>query len=133
MAFWVYILKCADGSYYTGHTDDLDKRMAEHQAGEYCTYTREKRPVTLAFAQECSTRIEALESERQIKGWSRGKKEAMIRGDWNEVSRLAKSGNVRGSTGSPRTDPSAGTSSPRTDPPAGTSSPRTGPPAGNGR
>jgi predicted GIY-YIG superfamily endonuclease len=98
MAFWVYILKCSDGSYYTGHTDNLDERIAEHQTGEYCSYTREKRPVTLVFAQECSTRVEALESERRIKGWSRGKKEAMIRGDWKEVSRLAKSKSVRGST-----------------------------------
>ena len=103
MAFWVYILTCADGSYYTGHTDDLDKRMAEHQTGEYCAHTREKRPVTLVFTQECATRVEALEAERRIKGWSRAKKEAMMRGDWSEVSRLAKSRAVRGSTGSPRT------------------------------
>jgi len=106
MAFWVYILKCADGSYYTGHTDDLDKRISEHRTGEYCVYTREKGPVTPVFAQECATRVEALEAERRIKGWSRAKKEAMIRGDWNEVSRLAKSRAVRGSTSSPRTDSS---------------------------
>src|SRR5713226_8440938 len=104
MAFWVYILKCADGSYYTGHTDDLNKRVGEHQSGELHGYTWDKRPVTLAFAQEFLTREEALASERQVKGWSRKKKEAMIRGDWNEVSRLARS--VHGSTSSPRTESS---------------------------
>jgi predicted GIY-YIG superfamily endonuclease len=92
MAFWVYILKCADGSYYTGHTDNLEMRVAEHQAGEIpgC-YTRQRRPVTLVFSQSCVTREEALAAERQIKGWSREKKEAMISGNWAEVSRLSKS------------------------------------------
>ena len=92
MAFWVYILKCADGSYYTGHTDDLEKRIAKHQAGEIpgC-YTHQRRPVTLVFSQSCVTREEALAAERQIKGWSRMKKEAMISGNWAEVSRLSKS------------------------------------------
>jgi predicted GIY-YIG superfamily endonuclease len=92
MAFWVYILKCADSSYYTGHTDNLEMRVAEHQAGEIpgC-YTQQRRPVTLVFSQSCVTREEALAAERQIKGWSRMKKEAMISGNWTEVSRLSKS------------------------------------------
>jgi predicted GIY-YIG superfamily endonuclease len=104
MGFWVYILKCADGSYYTGHTDDLHRRVAQHQTGETGGYTLDTRPVELAFAQEFVTRVEALAGEMQIKGWSRKKKEAMIRGDWNEVSRLARSSHERGSTSSPRTD-----------------------------
>lgn len=89
--FWVYILRCADGSYYTGHTDDLDRRIGQHQAGE-CDdgYTATRRPVTLIWSQECTTREEALAAEMQIKGWSRKKKEAMMRGDWKEVSRLAR-------------------------------------------
>jgi putative endonuclease len=92
MAFWVYILRCADGSYYTGHTDNLDKRIAEHHAGAIATcYTFKRRPLQLAFSQDFPTREEALASEQQIKGWSRKKKEAMMRGDWAEVSRLAKS------------------------------------------
>jgi len=92
MAFWVYILRCADGRYYTGHTDDLEKRIGEHTTGIIVScYTFKRRPIELVFSQEFTTREEALASEQQIKGWSRKKKEAMIRGDWAEVSRLAKS------------------------------------------
>jgi predicted GIY-YIG superfamily endonuclease len=90
MAFLVYILRCADGSYYTGHTDDLTRRLAEHDAGQIAGYTATRRPVALIFSEEFSTREGALTSERRIKGWSRKKKEAMIRGDWTEVSRLAR-------------------------------------------
>jgi putative endonuclease len=93
--FWVYILRCSDASYYTGHTDNLQLRIAKHQSGEFETYTLSRRPVELVFVQECGSRIEALMAERQIKGWSRKKKEAMIRGDWNEVSRLARGKDTR--------------------------------------
>jgi len=89
MSFWVYILRCSDGSYYTGHTDNLDNRIAEHQAGEIPGYTSTRRPVQLVFVQEFASREEALAAELQVKGWSRKKKEAMIRGDWKEVQRLA--------------------------------------------
>ncbi|MBW8366044.1 MAG: GIY-YIG nuclease family protein [Rhizobium sp.] len=91
MAFWAYLLRCADGSYYAGHTDDLEKRMGEHVADVCGGYTATRLPVELVWSQECSTRIEALSFERQIKGWSRAKKEALICGDWGEISRLAKS------------------------------------------
>ena len=92
MAFWVYILRCADDSYYTGHTDNLEQRIAQHNQGYFPTcYTYKRRPLTLVFSQDFVTREEALASEQQIKGWSRKKKEAMMRGDWAEVSRLAKS------------------------------------------
>ena len=92
MAFWVYILRCADASYYTGHTDNLEKRIGEHTAGAIAScYTFKRRPLELVFSQDFPTREEALASEQQIKGWSRKKKEAMMRGDWAEVSRLAKS------------------------------------------
>ena len=64
MAFWVYILRCNDNSYYTGHTDNLEKRIAEHQSGEIKGYTSKRRPVVLVFSQELSTRIEALTAER---------------------------------------------------------------------
>lgn len=90
MSFWVYVLRCADGSYYTGHTDNLEKRLNDHQTGVGDGYTASRRPVELAWTQECSTREEALAAEQQIKGWSRGKKEAMMRGDWTSVSHLAK-------------------------------------------
>jgi putative endonuclease len=89
--FWVYLLRCADGSYYTGHTDNLDKRIGEHTLGTCGGYTSARLPVKLVFSQSCPTRIEALNFERQIKGWSRAKKEALIRGDWAEISRLASS------------------------------------------
>jgi putative endonuclease len=92
VSFWVYIIKCSDGSYYTGHTDDLDRRIAQHLEGEISScYTFDRRPLELVFAQEFPNREEALGSEQQIKGWGRKKKEAMIRGDWVEVSRLARS------------------------------------------
>lgn len=90
--FWTYILRCSDDSYYTGHTDDLEQRMAQHESGEiHSCYTRKRRPVELIWSQAFSGREEALANEQQIKGWSRKKKEAMIQGDWSEVSRLAKS------------------------------------------
>ncbi|MBI5890197.1 MAG: GIY-YIG nuclease family protein [Nitrosomonadales bacterium] len=90
MTFWVYILRCADVSYYTGHTDNLEKRMGEHQTGACGGYTAEHLPVELVWSQECTTREEALSAELQIKGWSRKKKEAMMLGNWGAVSQLAK-------------------------------------------
>ena len=95
MTFWVYILRCADGSYYTGHTDNLENRIYQHNTGVFSNcYTFKRRPLELIFSQDFPTREQALASEQQIKGWSRKKKEAMIRGDWAEVSRLAKSKNT---------------------------------------
>ena len=90
MSFWVYILRCSDGSYYTGHTDNLETRIVQHKTRAYTGYTATRLPVTIVFSQPFPTREEALASEQQIKGWSRKKKEAMIRGDWKEVSRLAR-------------------------------------------
>ena len=91
MAFWVYILKCNDGSYYTGHTDNLEYRIAMHQDGRIDGYTASRQPVVLVFSAQFGTRLEALAMEQRIKGWSRKKKEAMMLGDWQEVSRLARS------------------------------------------
>ncbi|MBI3571817.1 MAG: GIY-YIG nuclease family protein [Gammaproteobacteria bacterium] len=99
MAFWVYILECADGSYYTGHTDNLEKRIDEHSSGVIRSYTFQRRPVKLVFYETFGTRAEALSMERRIKGWSREKKKAMMAGNWDEVSRLARSRTVRPSTG----------------------------------
>ena len=90
MGFYVYLLRCSDGSYYTGHTDGLEKRLAEHQSGAIPGYTHERRPVTLAYSQEFQTREEALSAELQIKRWSRRKKEALIRGDWAGLAAAAK-------------------------------------------
>ena len=91
MPFWVYILKCGDGSYYTGHMDNLEYRVAMHQEGRIDGYTKSRYPVLLVFSDQFGTRLEALEMEQRIKGWSRKKKEAMMGGDWKEVSRLAES------------------------------------------
>ena len=100
--FWVYILKCSDNSYYTGHTDNLDKRISEHNSGDVFGYTHTRRPVTLAYSEEMSTRYEALSRERQIKGWSRRKKEALIENDWKSLKQYSKS--KCPSTGSGRTE-----------------------------
>ena len=90
MSFHTYMLRCADGSYYTGHTEDLERRVAEHKHGKFLGYTHDRRPVELVWSQDFPTRIEALEAERTIKGWSRAKKEALIRSDWAAIERLAK-------------------------------------------
>ena len=90
MTFWIYILRCGDGSYYTGHTDNLEKRLGEHQTGACAGHTARRQPVELAWSQPSATREEALAAELQVKGWTRKKKEAMMRGDWDGVARLAK-------------------------------------------
>ncbi len=90
MAFSAYILRCADGSYYVGHTDDLEKRMSDHTAGAVSVYTRKRRPIELVFSEQFTTRAEALAAEHQIKGWSRAKKEALIKGNWARLQRLAR-------------------------------------------
>jgi tRNA/rRNA methyltransferase len=91
MAFYVDILKCSDGSYYAGHIDNLDKRMSEHQSGLFCGYTKSQRPVRLVFVEEFATRYYALDAEFQIKGWSRRKKEALVRRDWKKIVELSRS------------------------------------------
>lgn len=88
--FYVYILKCNDGSYYAGHTDDIEKRIAEHNEGKIKGYTRKKLPVEPVFIELFGSRDEALAAERRIKGWSRKKKEALIKQDWQEIIRLNK-------------------------------------------
>ena len=92
MSAFVYILRCADGSYYVGSArgESLDKRLGEHQAGTYPGYTSQRRPVTLVYAEAFDRITDAVEAERRIKGWGRAKKEALIRGDWDRVQNLAK-------------------------------------------
>jgi len=100
MTFYLYILQCSDDSYYTGHTDDLELRLAQHHQRAYSScYTATRLPVKLVFQQAFATRTEAFNSEQQIKGWSRKKKEAMMQGNWDEVSKLA----VRTSVKNPST------------------------------
>jgi len=86
---WVYILRCCDGSYYTGKTQNLELRIAQHQNGTYKGYTSKRLPVQLVYVQSFPTYIEAIRAERQIKGWSRAKKEALIRGDFELLHDLS--------------------------------------------
>ena len=84
------MLHCEDRSFYVGHTDDLERRLAEHEQGLAGAHTATRLPVMLVWSQEFGTRVEALESERQLKGWNRAKKLALIRSDWPLISALAQ-------------------------------------------
>jgi len=88
----VYILKCSDGSYYTGVTSDLEKRLKQHEDGAfwYC-YTFDKRPIQLMFYREFDDNMEAIAFEKRVKGWSRAKKEALINGDIAKLKELSRS------------------------------------------
>lgn len=88
MASWAYMLLCADGSFYTGCTTDLDTRIGQHQCGEIPGYTSTRRPVELVWAEEFQHIDDAIAAERRIKGWSRAKKQALIRGDWDAIRQL---------------------------------------------
>lgn len=92
MSAFVYMLQCADGSFYIGsaRSDDLSQRVAEHQAGVYPGYTYTRRPLRLVWSEHFDRITDAIAAERKIKGWSRAKKEALIKGDWAEISLLAK-------------------------------------------
>ena len=88
---FVYILECSDGSYDGGTAHDgLGKRVAEHNSGTFGGYTTTRRPVTLVFSQWFNRITDAIAAERQVKGWSRAKKEALIRGDFKQLRILAR-------------------------------------------
>ncbi|HKX11038.1 MAG TPA: GIY-YIG nuclease family protein [Stellaceae bacterium] len=88
---WVYILHCADGSYYVGITrGDLGDRIGQHNAGSFGRYTASRRPVVLVWHREFLNITDAVAAERRIKGWSRAKKEALIRGDFEALHALAR-------------------------------------------
>jgi len=94
MGFWVYLVRCSDGAYYVGshRGEDVAVRVEEHNAGlDTKAYTFTRRPVELVWADEFQLALDMIAFERRLKGWSRAKKEALTRGDWSEVSRLAKS------------------------------------------
>src|SRR2546429_4023290 len=100
MRAYLYILLCADGSYYVGTTIiGLERRLAEHEAGTYDGYTAHRRPVKLVFSQHFERLEDAAAAERQIKGWRREKKETLIRGDYASLPLLASRG--RGERPSP--------------------------------
>ena len=87
--YFVYILKCSDDSYYTGVTNNLEKRINEHQSGIIKGYTSKKLPVKLVFSERFNDITQAIKFEKQIKGWSRKKKEALINGNFDELKRLS--------------------------------------------
>ena len=89
--YYVYILKCSDSTYYTGFTSRLSERFKEHQTGKYLdSYTFKRRPITLAFYAEFTNPSIAIETEKQIKKWSKVKKEALIDCEFQKLPNLAK-------------------------------------------
>ncbi len=94
--YYVYIVKCSDGSYYTGITNNVERRIAEHNKGiNRDCYTFNRRPVELVFSVYFIDPQQAIKLEKQIKGWTRKKKEAIIQGNWNELKILSKSKNPK--------------------------------------
>ena len=91
MSYFVYMLLCSDDSFYIGSTTDLSKRINGHESGAIpSSYTHSRRPVELVWAEEFSTHEEAFAFERQIKGWSRAKKKALIDNDWEKIHQIVK-------------------------------------------
>jgi putative endonuclease len=90
---FVYILKCADGSFYTGSTWNLEKRVSDHMSGEGSIYTKNRRPVQLVYMEEYSRIYEAYAREKQIQDWNRKKKQALIEGKYELLPQLSKGRN----------------------------------------
>lgn len=88
---FVYILKCSDGTFYTGVTSNLEKRISEHQSGKHAdSYTFTRRPLQLVFYSEFTDINLVIEKEKQIKKWSKAKKEALIKNEFDKLPNLAK-------------------------------------------
>jgi putative endonuclease len=90
MMGYMYILLCADGTYYTGSTKDLEKRLQEHKSGHGAEYTSGRLPVQLLYYEEYSKISDAFKREKQIQGWSRKKKQALMEQNIKELSKAAK-------------------------------------------
>ena len=91
MNAFVYILRCADNSYYVGSTrTSLEERIAQHDHGHFGGYTAKRRPLTLVWSQDFDRITDAITAERQLKGWSHAKKEALIAGEFALLHELAK-------------------------------------------
>lgn len=95
---YMYILECADGSYYTGSTKDLERRLWEHQNGLGANHTAKRLPVKLVYCEECDRIDDAFYREKQVQGWSRKKKEALMSSDYNQIHLLAVCKNETAST-----------------------------------
>ena len=90
MKGYLYILECADGSYYTGSTVDLEKRIVEHQEGKGANHTKKRLPVRLIYVEEYHRIDTAFYREKQVQGWSRSKKEALISGQFHDLPNLSE-------------------------------------------
>lgn len=90
MKGWMYILECSDGSYYTGSTNDLGLRIKQHQNGEGANHTKKRLPVKLLYTEEYNRIDKAFYREKQVQGWSRKKKEALMKGQHQNLVYLAK-------------------------------------------
>jgi putative endonuclease len=91
--YFVYIVKCSDSSFYTGVTNNLERRVLEHNSGIYKGYTSSRLPVQLVFSERLSDIDQAIKLEKQIKGWSRNKKQALIDGDFELLINLSNKKN----------------------------------------
>ena len=87
---WMYIVECSDGSYYVGSTKDLEHRIAEHQEGLGAKYTSRRLPIKLVYCEEYERVDDAFYREKQVQGWRRAKREALINGDPDLLPALAK-------------------------------------------
>ena len=90
MKGYMYILRCSNGSYYTGSTKYLERRLQQHQNGEGANFTRKYLPVELVYYEEFQRIDEAFYREKQVQGWRRNKKEALINGEYNKLPELSK-------------------------------------------
>ena len=88
-------MKCSDGSFYTGSTSNIEKRLSEHQNGVIKGYTSSRRPVKLVFSECFKSAYDAVSAERQIKGWRREKKIALIKGNYDLLVKLSNEKNVK--------------------------------------
>ncbi len=88
MGWWVYILRCRDGTFYTGSTSDVERRLAEHNSGQGAKYTRGRGPCQVVYREPCPDRPAALRREAAIKRLSRGEKAALISGGQDGVSEI---------------------------------------------
>jgi putative endonuclease len=89
MTGWIYILQCSDGTYYTGSTNNMELRLLEHQYGEGAEYTKVRLPVKLVYSEECQSIEDAFLREKQVQGWNRKKKEALINGNVESLHNLS--------------------------------------------
>ncbi len=87
---YTYILRCSDGTYYTGSAVDLERRLAQHQSGRGARYTRQRLPVRLVYREEYRNVGDAFRREKQVQSWSRDKKQALIDGRGEDLPKLAK-------------------------------------------